>query len=321
MISNGMMICSFYLKSKFKRNTDEIYALNSEFCFKNDEFEEKNFTDVFDMLQMFCSEQDILQDFEKDKKVFAINQNKIKIHDEESFRAISFIIQSGSYGIEAEMTDRITKVINYHRTEDEADVKEFHCVIYVPKDADEINVKKGIIVFQTIATYGVKIIIVKQMKKFFSGIGLTLNIRNVSVRAFIEKLIDKGNLHKMTFIKNNISCDDSDNLFINTGREEKTYIKPMFKENALNKILSLFDNADKQDVYEIPDEYDCDDISMTFDIDSRKRTIRLKNLDRMSIVEDIPDSIFKQIDPEASLVKHMIETADNYKDKMVFEID
>lgn len=85
-------------------------------------------------------------------------------------------------------------------------------------------------------------------------------------------------------------------------------------------MLGWFDRADKTGICEIPGT-DYDDISVTFKIDSHPRTVRLRNIDRMSIVEDIPDAIFEERNYKERLIAHMIETADEYKTKMAIARD
>ena len=53
----------------------------------------------------------------------------------------------------------------------------------------------------------------------------------------------------------------------------------------------------------------------------RTKTAKLKDIDRFSLTEDIPDTIFNNgIVNDECLVNHLIETAKIYKEKMVFRI-
>lgn len=157
----------------------------------------------------------------------------------------------------------------------------------------------------------------KLMRDYFANYGLMLKLSSVSVKAFIEKLVEHGKLNKITLIRNNISYSSSDNLFIQTGKEEKAYINPTLKKKGLDRFLKIFDNADSRRIYEIPEELNCDDISITFNLNGKYRTVRLRNLENISIVEDIPDSIFNETDYEEKLINYMIETADNYRQKII----
>ena len=318
MTNSAMLVCSFYLKKKFCRKDSEIYNLNQRIVTNVDESPE-TFSDFFSLLSSFCAKNVLFLDDEKSRKMFSIKSGSLQSYDENTYRAMSFIIQSGSYGVEADMTNRHTKEVSYHRSEDEADVKLFRCVVYIPKDVGDVNVNKGIFVFQSIATYGVKTITVETMKRFFSELGFTLETRSVSVQAFLQKLIEQGALNKITLFRNHISPNAADNILISTGREEQSFIKPKLRKEWLNKILQIFGKADKDNIIEIPDDENFDDLSIQFKLGKNIRTVRLKNLDRLSIVEDIPDGIISKQD-DSKLIKYMVETANAYKQNIIFEV-
>lgn len=318
MVSCGMLVCSFYIKKRFSRKNKSVYNLNHEIVSVADE-EEISFSDIFDLVNLFYENSKDFVDDEKEKKMFSIKEGSKNMVETETYRAVSFIIQSGGYGVEADMTDRHTQEVSHHRTEDEAEIKSFHCVIYVPKDFGNVTVNKGILVFQSIATYGIKTITVETLRRFLGELGITLITRSVSVEAFLQKLIAQGNLRKITFYKNRISPNIADNILINTGREEVAYINPTFKQEWLSKTLRVFKKADEDKVIEIPDDDDYDDLSIQFILGERKRTVRLRNIDKLSIVEDIPDGIVDKND-DSRLINYMINTANEYKEKLVFEV-
>lgn len=318
MTNCAMLVCSFYLKKKFCREDSEIYSLNQEIITNTKEAPE-TFTDFFALLSSFCEKNTLFSDDEKSRKMFSVRAGSSSLKDTTTYRAMSFVIQSGSYGIEADMTNRHTMEISYHRTEDEADVKSFRCVVYIPKDTGTVDVNKGIFVFQSIATYGVKTITIDIMKRFFSELGFTLETRSVSVQAFLQKLIDQGSLNKITLIRNRISPNPADNILISTGREEQSYIKPHLRQEWLSKILAIFEKADNDGIVEIPDDENFDDLSIQFKLGKSIRTVRLKNLDRLSIVEDIPEGIVTK-DDDTKLINYMIDTANAYKRNIVFEV-
>jgi hypothetical protein len=135
----------------------------------------------------------------------------------------------------------------------------------------------------------------------------------------LQKLIDQGSLHKITLIRNEISPNSADNILIGTGREEKSYIKPQLRTEWLSKILDIFGKADKEGVVEIPENENFDDISIQFKLGKNTRTVRLKYLDKLSIVEDIPDGIISKED-DSKLINYMIDTANAYKPNIIFEV-
>lgn len=318
MTNSGLMICSFYLKTRFLREREELYLLNSNYRTENGEH---GYSDVLDMMAAFCEKHFAFSDDEKNMKMFSIRDDSVSISETGTYRAMSFTISSGAYGLESNITDRQTKRVKYRRTINDADIKDFKCVVFIPKDAGDTAITKGILIFQTLAAYGVKTISIKQMRAFFAEINLTLEIRSVSVRTFIEKLVDNGELHKVTLIKNRVSPDSSNNMLITTGREERSYIRPRLKNEWLSKFLNFVENKTETDVFEINDDT-YEDIKVTFKLGSCYRTVGLMDIDKFSVVEDIPQTIYNNGRCDAArLLEYMIETANSYKEKMVFTVN
>lgn len=316
MANSGMLICSFYLKERFTRNPGNVFKLNQPISTDDD----KSYKNIFEMLSEFCKENLIPSDDEKLSKTLSVQEGSMVIYDkkESSYRAMSFIIRSGSYGIEEDITNRHTHEIQYHRGVDDVNVKGFRCLIYVPKDAGDIEVVKGIMIFQTIATYGVKTITVQKLNEYFAARDLTLCTRSVSVKAFVEKLIEHGDLSKITFIKNKNTPDGSDKIILSSGSEEVSYVKPRLTNEFLKKFLSFLDDSKPDDVYEFGDQ-EFKDIKVEFSLGGRKRTARLKAIEKLSVVEDIPQDIYKGgKDQDEELINYMTNTADAYSLKMIF---
>ena len=319
MINSGMMICSFFLKKSHSRGFEKVYQLNHEYGYEKED-DVISYVDFFDMLKEFCQKYSYNINDDKKMKTFSIPQGAIKEIKRETVRVVACTVVSGAYGIESDLTDSNTNEVLFHRDTHIADNKRFNVVVYIPKDQGETEVSKGIIIFQSIGTYGVKMHTVKMLKSFFSELGLTFETRSISVRAFVEKLIDQGSLYRLTLIKNKVSPDSSDRILINTGREETSYIEPVLKPTWLNKLLVFFDRMDKDGIYEIDGE-EFEDIKVQFKLGGRTRTARLRNIDRFSVVEDFPDTIFNNGKYNRDvLITYMIETAEAYKEKMVFTV-
>lgn len=322
MVNSGMMICSFFLKKRYSRgNVEDICKLNSEYTFTKDDDTVVSFADVFEILGAFCGEHYANINDEKKSKTFSIEKNSVKYSDTDTFRTMSFTIISGAYGIESDMTDSNTNEILFHRDTHVADNKKFNVLVFVPKDVGDASVIKGILIFQTIATYGVKSITVERIKGFIKNIGLSIDTRSISVGALIEKLINDGGLHKITLIKDRLSLNDADNMLISSGREEKSFIKPKLQPAWLQKLLLLFDKRDKSGIYEIEGE-EYEDIRVHFDLGGRTRTASLSNIDKFSVIEDFPETIYNNGHyNKDKLIEYMIDTAVAYKEKMVFTAD
>ena len=316
MTNQGMLVCSFNMKKRFSRGEENLYSLNHQYQTDNKE-NSTTFENAMEMFRHFCLANATLSDDERKKKVFAIKEGTIQESQEATFRAMSFVVKSGSYGIEGDITDKVTQEIKYHRNEEEPDVKEFLCVVYIPLDVGELEIQKGILVFQSIGSYGVKTITTERMRAFFAEIDLTFETRSVSVSAFIEKLILQGSLYKLTLIRNRLSRNGADNMLITTGREEQVYIHPTLLPEWQLKMLTMFRKADETGLIEIPESDDYDDISIQFKLGDKKRTVRLRNLDRLSIIEDIPKEIIQTRNHDR-IISYMISTADAYKEYMVW---
>lgn len=147
MISHGLLICSFFLKKKYSRTEDEILALNRPY-----EYDEVTYDNIFSLFKGFYDNYTELADDEKLMKMFSIDRDSIKRDSREDYVVESGIIHSGSYGTESAITNKITKEVVYRRSQDDADIKQFHYMIYVPNDADENEIVKGMLLFETIGT-------------------------------------------------------------------------------------------------------------------------------------------------------------------------
>ena len=321
MINSGMMICSFFLKKRYSRGKNEdLFKLNTRYDFTKDNVV-VSFSDVFEIFDAFCKSNYVNANDEKKLKTFSVEKDSVKYINTDVYRAMSFTIISGAYGIESDLTDSNTNKVLFHRDTHVADNKKFNVLVFVPQDIGDVSVIKGILIFQTIATYGVKSITVDRLKSFIKDIGLSIDTRSVSVRALIEKLIDDGGLNKITLIKDAISPNDADNILISSGREEKSFIRPKLQPKWLQKLLALFENMDKSGVYEIEGE-EYDDIKVHFDLGGRARTASLSNIDKFSVIEDFPETVYNNGHyNKEELIKHMIETANAYKTKMIFTED
>lgn len=67
------------------------------------------------------------------------------------------------------------------------------------------------------------------------------------------------------------------------------------------------------------DDTTYEDITLTFKLGKNYRTVRLTEIDRFSVVEDIPEQIVKKgKTDENCIVQYMLETATAYAQKMVF---
>lgn len=319
MVHSGLLVCSFFIKERYGRDDSKAIELNKSIPIEGIENTE-HYQNIWELLRIFLNNHTMPKDDENSMKLFSVNPESIHEYDSKEYHAISFVVSSGSYGVEGNITNRNTKSVMYHRTRDDADVKQFHAIFFIPKDIGEVKVQKGILLFQTIGTYGIKTITTKQMKEYFASVDLTLETRSVSVALFLKKILEDGKLNKITLIKNAISPDPADSMLISSGREEKVFIKPRLKESWVKKLIAFIDGNKDDTIFEINDSV-YEDIYITFNLSGRTKTVKLKYLDNFSITEDIPDSIYNNgTSSSEKIIKYMMNTAIEYKEKMVFRV-
>ena len=201
MIHSGLLICSFFVKERYGRDDSKVINLNNEIHIEQVGNEE-TYNSIWELLSDFFNNHLNLSDDESSMKLFSIARDSIKEFDTDSYHCASFIINSGSYGIEGILTNRTTKEVKYNRTREDADVKQFHALIYIPKDVDGIKVQKGILLFQSIGTFGVKTITTKQIKDYFAQKELTFETRSVSISIFLKRILEENRIKKERYNTN-----------------------------------------------------------------------------------------------------------------------
>lgn len=312
MIKHGLLICSFYLKKRY--SSDDVIGLNEEY-----EYNGYIYKDILEIMENFFNTYSKYVDNEKHMKLFSVDKNSIKRIDEKNSSYIYGIVKSGAYGIESQITNRDSGKISYKRTKDDADIKNFCFMIYIPKDSKNVTVKKGIMLFQMIGNYGVKTITLDYLREYLSdNYSLTIGTRSISVGLFIQKLFNEGKIKKVKLLHNKISPDASDNIFSNQGRIEITHICPRFKQNFLDRLITYI-NGGAEDVFEIEDSV-LDDIKVTIEHMGRVKTIGLRNIQNFSIVEDLPQRLYNGVDLDVEkLILYMKDTADSYVDQLIVD--
>ncbi len=315
MIKHGLLLCSFQAKKKYSGEDADLIGLNVPY-----QFDDNVYNDFSEMLMQFMEEFEDFHDNEQLMKMFAISKDSVKIDDRGSYNLITCIVLSGAYGIESEMTNKDTKEVVYSRKKEDADIKPFQLVIYIPKDVGNNIVCKGIFAFETIGNYGVKTITVDNMKRYFSErLGITLQTRSISVQIFIEKLLREEKMSRITLIKNVISPDPTDSILIAAGREEKTYIKPRIKDDWIKKVIGyIAGSVSDEQVLEIDDE-SYGDIKFTFSHSGRTKTVSLKDIDKFSLVEDLPASLYPNGNVDrVKMLEYVEGIVKDYAEKIVF---
>ena len=170
MSRSEIYISSFVVKEKYSSKDSSLYDLNEKIV-----VEEKEYKNMLNVIKMFCYEYE--EYFDNDNKIFSIDQSTIVLQEEKNYDYLSFVIKCGSYGLKGSIIDKKTRKINYIMSENDANVKSFNCMLYVPKVINE-KIYKGLIMFQSLDNYGVKTITTRYLGGFLSKHGLIINVRS-----------------------------------------------------------------------------------------------------------------------------------------------
>lgn len=309
----SLTACSIWIREKNpgKNNTVNIVNLN-----KKIKSEKKEYENFFELLKDFCqkySKKFVLNDSEQ--KMFKVETENIKVEENEKFRYTYIDINSGGYGIEANIVNTKTNKILYTRKKEHAETIHFRVFFAVPKDDDTC---KGIIIFQNIGQYGIKTITTDYLKRFINKeLNLYTTTGNICPEVFVKKLIDNDGLMKIIYTRNNVSNDKADTETMGYGREERI-IAGFSNIKKWKEIISGYFNGTNI-VYEFED-IDYSGVKFVTSIYGRIRTININNINNLSIIEGIPDEVsnsFGDID-DHKLKEHFIKVTKEYLEHMVY---
>lgn len=298
-------------KNPGKNNTVNIVNLN-----KKIKGEKKEYDDFFELLKDFCqkySRKFVLNDSEQ--KMFKVETENINIEENEKFRYTYIDINSGGYGIEANIVNTKNNKILYTRKKEHAETIHFRVFFAVPKDDDTC---KGIIIFQNIGQYGIKTITTDYFKKFLNEeLNLYTTTGNICSQVFVKKLLDNDGLMKIIYTRNNVLNDKADTDTMGYGKEERI-IAGFSNVKKWRKMISGYFNGTNR-VYEF-ENIDYSGVKFITSIYGRTRTININNINNLSIIEGIPDEVtnsFGDIDDQ-KLKEHFIKVTKEYLEHMVY---
>lgn len=298
-------------KNPGKNNTVNIVNLN-----KKIKGEKKEYDDFFELLKDFCqkySRKFVLNDSEQ--KMFKVETENINIEENEKFRYTYIDINSGGYGIEANIVNTKNNKILYTRKKEHAETIHFRVFFAVPKDDDTC---KGIIIFQNIGQYGIKTITTDYFKKFINEeLNLYTTTGNICSQVFVKKLLDNDGLMKIIYTRNNVLNDKADTDTMGYGKEERI-IAGFSNVKKWRKMISGYFNGTNR-VYEF-ENIDYSGVKFITSIYGRTRTININNINNLSIIEGIPDEVtnsFGDIDDQ-KLKEHFIKVTKEYLEYMVY---
>lgn len=289
----GMYICSFHFVQQIDGRRRYVWNLNDKITQESVTFE--NTRQFFESFFMQWKNPD---DIDDKKRVYYIETDPSWMGETNDHFFIMARIQSGAYGVEAQIFDRIAKQNVGTRSKDQADVMPFLFYIAIPKDSGDATkpVNKGIMLFQSSSVYGVKSITTELLKKYArESANSALYTYNVAPGAFLHNLFQNGELKSVRLIKNKISRDRADTLSgIYYGKEERIMSK-FYSTNMEELIQSLIAfGMNKNAVYEIDGGDSYQEVKVNIQISKGiTRTVDLHRFDNRSILEMIPDNYQK----------------------------
>lgn len=326
MYRHGLRVSSFYIKRKYARS-GSVLPLNKEISCKDldeREFSEKN---VFTIIEAFIKYYADFEDNEGQMRMFTIAQESILRRTTKNYTCLFFTVRCGTYGLESDIVNRVDREVRYRRKREDADIKQFSCLFFVPKDTPGREVKKGIIIFQEFGPYGVKTFTLDRLEKFFSNnYNITFETRSISPASYVKKILHESKVQRVTYILNDVSTDNADNLIMNAGREERSFITPVLKQGGIDGLFHSIGYADDETMVEICDEVvderifeQYSDIKFNVTLGKRRKTISLFDISQFGIIEEVPDDILMNNgQPEKNLLFDlMITTALKFKEKLV----
>lgn len=323
MFNLSLTACSFHLRKNRAQSLDSVYPLNQPFDFVNEDGDVVHFDRITELFELFFKKYDLLHTDDKRKQAFRCDFDPSYL-ETESYSMFYARIYSGIYGSASDILDRETGKRIFRKNRDDIELRPFYLFFFIPKDTDNLVVQKGIMIFQNVGPYGIKTVTTTYMQEFFSStFGVTIRCATISPNLFIEKVIKQDNIQKLVMVKNMKSADAADNCYLGYGKEVREIGNLRFSEPMWSKIMEKIQwvAGNKSRIFEFEDQK-YDTLKLDVDIGGRTRRIDLHNLDRLSIIEAIPDSL-QGADGHpilTDLIPYFQSVANEYLSEMVLSI-
>ena len=321
----SLTACSFYFRRSYSKSNLNVYNLNSIVETLDNKKSLIEFQDIKQIFETFFEKYKASVNNDEKQKTFRCNYNPCDCGECEEFRYFYVTVQSGNYGSSSEIRDKDTNQVKYIKNPQDADEHSFVLFFVIPKDNAKVVAQKGMLFFQNLGPYGVKTITTNYMRSYFRDtFNMSLICATVSPELFINKLIKQYKLSKVQLVKNHKSSDSADNLFLGYGVETRELSNLSFKQNKLHTIknnILKFVNG-KTNMFEFEGQY-YDNAKFIVKVGDSQRTINLHNLDNLSIIEEVPDSLLKEDgNPDVpELIEYFISTAKEYIKDLVTQVE
>ena len=324
MASISITACSFYLRKKNSRTTRDVYNLNDSFTIATTDGIIKRYCDYSILFKDFFENHTMMQIDQVKQHSFHCEYDQNPIIDNEEYKVYCAKIYSGDYGSSSEIINSNTKEIKYKKEIDDIDVKPFFIFLVIPKDNDKVKVQKGMLIFQNIGPYGIKTITTVKMQDYFSNnYDISIQCNCIAPKLFIERVLKKNKLNKISLIKNYKSNDKADNLYKGYGTEVRVLGNLEFSESQFDKLMESIKYASggRYNPFEF-EHIPYHNAKIQVKIGEHVKTINVHNIDRLSIIEEIPDDI-KSTDghpDKTKLIDYIKTTIDYYLSEMVLTV-
>ena len=324
MYNLSLTACSFHLKKAYSKKNTKIFNLNASYNIEspdNIKYHFENLSELF--ISFFENHETLIKDDDKQQS-FRCEYDKENYRETDLFRMYCVKIYSGIYGSTSDIVDGKTEKVKYKKKTSDIDIRPFYLMIIFPKDNEQVIVQKGMFIFQNVGQFGVKTVTTTLMNRFFSEkYGVTLKCNTIAPELFVRKVIHKDNIKKLLMIKNVKSRDIADNINVGYGSEVREIGNLCFNESMWSKIMDKikFVSEGKSNLFEF-EQQSYDNLKVTVDIGGRNRIINLHNLENLSIIESIPDSI-RMADGHPNLpmlIEYFQKVATEYLEEMVLRI-
>lgn len=242
---------------------------------------------------------DKYKNLESKEKAFKVDDiSDIEIAKDNNISKFNYVqakIKSGNYGYISEIVDIDSDgEVTHNKSAKEAEVLPFTVKMCVP----EGEVTKGILLFQNIGSMGIKTLVVEEFETYIKenvGEGFKLRVNTLSTKEYINRLLKKSNLLKLSLIgykrtQNRDNRLDKDRGVISYDSCEyilKKPVVPLFKENVeryFNKNIEI------SNIIEIRD-FEYENIKAEIESEGNHRVLNFDKLDRLLIHEDVTKSV------------------------------
>lgn len=288
----------------------DIFQIVSEFMdSKKEKFQKAHRDDMI----MRSEDWEILGQYDSEKNVCNL--------DYEMLRCIYGRIKTGDFGTEAEIINVDTGEMTHYVNANEAKVMPFDFMIAMPKLVND----QALVVLQTQGIYGIKTQLEYQLRTYIQKLdsSLILNFGKILPQTYVENYLNNGILKKLKIYRYDIPNDlvDAYGIIPTSKRkvEERVITSPEgFSKNMIHKIRQcLAGERAYCDIVEISD-FEIDDLKLEFKLGKNKKTISMKNLQRVVVSVDIDDDVATSGgNPDKESIKTiMLSFVEEYEEQM-----